>query len=54
MLTGHERRCLKVAPRAQVRVVEVNPVVGAALFGLDKLGATDSAKAALKAATQRV
>ncbi|GAA1035261.1 MULTISPECIES: N-acetylglucosamine kinase [Amycolatopsis] len=48
-----ERRCLKVAPRAQVRVVEVNPVVGAALFGLDKLGAPASAKAALKAATQR-
>lgn len=48
-----ERRCLKVAPRAQVRVVEVNPVVGAALFGLDEIGASDAAKAALKAATQR-
>ena len=34
-----ERRCLKVAPRAVVRVVDVNPVVGAALFGLDTLGA---------------
>ncbi|WP_020662376.1 N-acetylglucosamine kinase [Amycolatopsis benzoatilytica] len=49
-----ERRCLKAAPRAHVRVVEVNPVVGAALFGLDKIGASESAKAALKAATQRV
>lgn len=48
-----ERRCLKVAPRAVVRVVDVNPVVGAALSGLDTLGATASAKAALKAATQR-
>ncbi|WP_410623113.1 N-acetylglucosamine kinase [Amycolatopsis sp. cmx-8-4] len=48
-----ERRCLKVAPRAVVRVVDVNPVVGAALFGLDTLDAPASAKAALKAATQR-
>ncbi len=49
-----ERRCLKVAPRASVRVVDVAPVVGAALFGLDTVGASDSAKASLKAATQRV
>lgn len=49
-----ERRCLKVAPRAVVHVVDVNPVVGAALFGLDTLGASEDAKAALKAATQRV
>jgi hypothetical protein len=49
-----ERRCLKVAPRAVVRVVDVNPVVGAALFGLDTLGASASAKTALKAATQRI
>ncbi|HEV7791705.1 MAG TPA: BadF/BadG/BcrA/BcrD ATPase family protein [Pseudonocardia sp.] len=49
-----ERRCLKVAPRAVVSVVDVNPVVGAALFGLDTLGAPTSAKAALKAATQRI
>ncbi|MDT7625941.1 MAG: hypothetical protein QOF99_6842 [Pseudonocardiales bacterium] len=49
-----ERRCLKVAPRAVVSVVDVNPVVGAALFGLDTLEAPASAKAALKAATQRI
>ncbi|MDT7638149.1 MAG: hypothetical protein QOC83_2437 [Pseudonocardiales bacterium] len=49
-----ERRCLKVAPRAVVSVVDVNPVVGAALFGLDTVGAPASAKAALKAATQRI
>jgi N-acetylglucosamine kinase-like BadF-type ATPase len=48
-----ERRCVKVAPRAVVRVVDVDPVVGAALFGLDTLGASASAKAALKAATRR-
>jgi N-acetylglucosamine kinase-like BadF-type ATPase len=48
-----ERRCVKVAPNAAVRVVDVDPVVGAALFGLDTLGAPASAKAALKAATQR-
>ncbi len=48
-----ERRCLKIAPRAVVRVVDVNPVVGAALSGLDTLDASASAKTALKAATQR-
>jgi N-acetylglucosamine kinase-like BadF-type ATPase len=48
-----ERRCVKVAPHAVVRVVDVDPVVGAALFGLDTLGAPASAKAALKAATRR-
>ena len=48
-----EQRCLKVAPKAVVRVVDVDPVVGAALFGLDALAATDAAKATLKAATQR-
>jgi len=49
-----ERRCLKVAPKAVVRVVDVNPVVGAALFGLDTLGSPVAAKAALKAATRRL
>ncbi|WP_084210503.1 N-acetylglucosamine kinase [Pseudonocardia acaciae] len=54
VITEIERRCLKVAPRAVVRVADVNPVVGAALFGLDTLGAPASAKAALKAATRRI
>ncbi|MFJ4105629.1 N-acetylglucosamine kinase [Amycolatopsis japonica] len=49
-----ERRCLKVAPRASIQVVDVAPVVGAALFALDTIGAEDSAKVALKAATKRV
>jgi N-acetylglucosamine kinase-like BadF-type ATPase len=48
-----ESRCVKVAPRAVVRVVDVAPVVGAALYGLDALGAPESAKARLRAATRR-
>ncbi len=48
-----ERRCLKVAPHASIQVVDVAPVVGAALFALDTIGAEDSAKVALKAATKR-
>jgi N-acetylglucosamine kinase-like BadF-type ATPase len=47
-----ESRCLKVAPRAVVRVVDVAPVVGAALYGLDTLGATEDAKARLRSATR--
>jgi N-acetylglucosamine kinase-like BadF-type ATPase len=49
-----EQRIVKVAPRAVVKVVDVAPVVGAALFGLDKIGAEEAAKARLRAATQRV
>ncbi|MDT7727400.1 MAG: hypothetical protein QOI21_3976 [Actinomycetota bacterium] len=49
-----ERRTLKVSPRAVVKVVDVAPVVGAALFGLDRIGADDVAKTGLRAATQRV
>ncbi|MFC9253785.1 N-acetylglucosamine kinase [Amycolatopsis thailandensis] len=49
-----ERRCLKVAPRAAIQVVDVAPVVGAALFALDTIEAPDAAKLALKAATKRV
>ncbi|MEV7553253.1 BadF/BadG/BcrA/BcrD ATPase family protein [Amycolatopsis sp. NPDC089917] len=49
-----ERRCLKVAPRASIQVVDVAPVVGAALFALDTIGAPDTSKSSLKAATKRV
>jgi hypothetical protein len=35
-------------------VVDVNPVVGAALFGLDTLGSPAASMAALKAATRRL
>lgn len=38
------------APRATARVVRVPPVLGAALLGLDRLGADDAAKARLRAA----
>jgi N-acetylglucosamine kinase-like BadF-type ATPase len=48
-----ERRTHKLAERAVVKVVEVAPVVGAALFGLDEIGAGAAAKARLRAATQR-
>jgi N-acetylglucosamine kinase-like BadF-type ATPase len=43
-----ERRCIAVAPRADVNVVDVAPVVGAALLGLDALGASASAKTRLR------
>ncbi|QWF79116.1 N-acetylglucosamine kinase [Amycolatopsis sp. CA-230715] len=46
-----ERRCLKVAPGAVVRVVEVAPVVGSALFGLDHLGVPSEVKTRLRALT---
>jgi N-acetylglucosamine kinase-like BadF-type ATPase len=43
------RRVLAVAPRVQVRVVDIAPVVGAALMGLDAIGADESAKIRLRA-----
>ncbi|WP_344423557.1 N-acetylglucosamine kinase [Amycolatopsis minnesotensis] len=49
-----ERRCLKVAPGAVVRVVDVDPVVGSALFGLDRFGVPDEVKAHLRALTRRM
>lgn len=42
-------RLAVVTPRASTVVTEVSPVVGAALLGLDRLGAPASAKAALRA-----
>jgi N-acetylglucosamine kinase-like BadF-type ATPase len=42
-------RLAAAAPRASAVVTEVSPVVGAALLGLDRLGAPASAKAALRA-----
>jgi len=44
------RRCLAAdAPQATAVVTEVSPVVGAALLGLDRLGAAQEAKQALRA-----
>ncbi|MFD8495635.1 N-acetylglucosamine kinase [Amycolatopsis sp. NPDC059657] len=54
VITDIERRCLKVAPKAVVKIVDVAPVVGAALFGLDTIGADEASKVRLRAATQRV
>ncbi|MCE7003371.1 ATPase [Kibdelosporangium philippinense] len=43
-----ERQCVEAAPRAEVRVVDIAPVVGAALLGLDAIGASTTAKARLR------
>jgi len=44
------RQLAEAAPRAQVRVIEVPPVVGAALLGLDHVGAPPDAESRLRAA----
>nr|WP_243727336.1 BadF/BadG/BcrA/BcrD ATPase family protein [Actinocrispum wychmicini] len=44
-------RCVAVAPQAQVRVVDIAPVVGAALLGLDAIGADEVAKTRLRLAS---
>jgi N-acetylglucosamine kinase-like BadF-type ATPase len=44
-----QRRLAADAPRATVVVTEVSPVVGSALLGLDRLGASQEAKQALRA-----
>jgi N-acetylglucosamine kinase-like BadF-type ATPase len=50
VLLGEIRRRLAAdAPRATVVVTEVSPVVGSALLGLDRLGASPEAKEALRA-----
>jgi hypothetical protein len=50
LLDGITRQLTQAAPRAQVRVIDVPPVVGAALLGLDQVGAPPSAEARLRAA----
>lgn len=50
LLTGIRQRLAAVAPLATTVVTEVSPVVGAALLGLDHLGAPAAAGAALRAA----
>jgi N-acetylglucosamine kinase-like BadF-type ATPase len=44
------RQLAEVAPRAQVRVIDVPPVVGAALLGLDHVHAPPSAESRLRTA----
>lgn len=49
LLAGIDAQLAEVAPRARTVVTEVSPVVGAALLGLDRLGASPAAKQALRA-----
>jgi N-acetylglucosamine kinase-like BadF-type ATPase len=49
LLAEIDARLAEVAPLATSVVTEVSPVVGAALLGLDRLGATPEAKQALRA-----
>ncbi|RKT82575.1 BadF-type ATPase [Saccharopolyspora antimicrobica] len=43
LLPDVHRRCAKVAPEVEVRLVEAPPVVGAGLLGLDRIGADRTA-----------
>ena len=49
LLAEVEARLAAAAPQARCTVTEVSPVVGAALLGLDRLGASPAAKQALRA-----
>ncbi|MDA3627142.1 ATPase [Saccharopolyspora sp. WRP15-2] len=44
LLPDIRRRCAKVAPEVQVRLVEAPPVIGAGLLGLDRIGADRAAR----------
>jgi N-acetylglucosamine kinase-like BadF-type ATPase len=50
LLENITRQLAAAAPRAQVRVIDVPPVVGAALLGLDQVDAPPAAEARLRAA----
>jgi hypothetical protein len=50
LMAGITRQLAEAAPHAQVRVIEVPPVVGAALLGLDHVSAPPAAEARLRAA----
>jgi len=50
LLAGLTARLTEVTPAAQIRVIDVPPVVGAALIGLDHLQAGPAAEARLRAA----
>jgi hypothetical protein len=49
LLAGIDAGLAEVAPKASTLVTEVSPVVGAALLGLDRLGASPTAKQTLRA-----
>jgi len=50
LMAGITRQLSAAAPHAQVRVIEVPPVVGAALLGLDHVNAPPAAESRLRAA----
>ncbi|MGH3260233.1 MAG: N-acetylglucosamine kinase [Streptosporangiaceae bacterium] len=50
LMAGVTRRLAEAAPRVQMRVIEVPPVVGAALLGLDHVNAPPDAESRLRAA----
>ena len=50
LMDGITRQLVQAAPRAQVRVIDVPPVVGAALLGLDHVHAAPQAESRLRAA----
>jgi N-acetylglucosamine kinase-like BadF-type ATPase len=50
LMDGINRQLAKAAPRAQVRVIDVPPVVGAALLGLDHVHAPPASESRLRAA----
>ena len=53
LLSGVTGQLTEAAPLAQVRVIDVPPVVGAALLGLDHVHAPATAEARLRAAYER-
>jgi N-acetylglucosamine kinase-like BadF-type ATPase len=53
LMDGITRQLAEAAPRAQVRVIDVPPVVGAALLGLDHVHAPPAAESRLRAAYDR-
>lgn len=53
LLTGIANRITAGAPDAEIRVIDVPPVVGAALLALDHLQAPPAAEAVLRAALRR-
>ena len=50
LLDGISRRIAEAAPKAEIRIIEIPPVAGAALLGLDEMHAPASAEARLRAA----
>jgi N-acetylglucosamine kinase-like BadF-type ATPase len=53
LMEGITRRLTEAAPGAQIRVIDVPPVTGAALLGLDHVGAGPGAESRLRGAPVR-